>query len=270
MNPLPSFRSSLLVPATTLLLSLVPALSGQEAAVRQAREVYAEVNEAAKSYQLTSKSSEDADGYPLDVKAWKDRQGTVRKLESVRSEDHGSETTEFYYAADGTLVFAYQMVTTENISTGKIVNRAEHRYYFDAGTGALVQWLDPEKNPVRPDDPSFAPQADLVRSVEAQSRALVAAGSAAPREKILGEGKTTGVFRGIEQGDYFYLRLGVAKDEEQSFMILRSEGFLREVTENPDRYLGQKLTAHWQEKVIFIPEAGGDQQVTVCVQVERP
>jgi len=264
----PCFRP--LLPALALLVVLAPVLSAQDAAVKLAKQVYAEVNAAAKSYQVASQEGEDADGFPLLVKAWSAQDGTLRKMETVRSDDHGSETTEFYYSPTGELVFAFQMVTTERVDTGKVVSLVEHRYYFDAGNGAMVQWLDPEKKPVSLSDPGFGPQQDLVLGVEAQSRALFPNLAASPAEKVISEGKTVGVFQGIEQGDYFYLRLAVAEGEERSFMILQTEGLLHDLAENPDGYVGQKLIVQWQEKVIHIPEAGGNEQVTVCVRVARP
>jgi hypothetical protein len=157
--------------ATVLLLMAVPALPAQEAAVKLAKAVYAEVGEA-KGLTLRSKSAEDENGYPLDAKVWKNAEGVIRKLETVRSEDHGSETTEFYYSEAGKLVFAFQVITTESIETGKITARVEHRYYFEAQSRKMVQWLASEKKPVSAASAEFADQEGLVLGVESQGRAL--------------------------------------------------------------------------------------------------
>jgi hypothetical protein len=154
-----------------MAFTVVPALPAQEAAVKLAKAVYAEVGEA-KGLAVRSKDGEDENGYPLAAKIWKSAAGVIRKMETVRSEDHGSETTEFYYTAEGKLVFAFQVVTTENIETGKVVARVEHRFYFDAKSGNMVQWLDSEKKPVPAASAEFADQETLVRAVESRGRSF--------------------------------------------------------------------------------------------------
>jgi hypothetical protein len=263
--PFTSFASIRIV-ACVVCLSLAQIGQAEEDAVQLAKAVYAEVNAKVPKVKPESRHAEDDNGYPLDAKVWHIDE-TIRKLETVVSEDHGSQTTEFYYTDQGDLVFAFQVTTTERVDTGEVVNRREERFYF-AG-GSLVRWLDSEKQPVSPESEEFGTQEASLTGLEAEGLALFAGDEQAmPEGKLIDEGTTTGTFEGIEQGDYFYLRLSGKDGEEQSFMILRSEGLLNQVANEPDRYLGKKLKVHWQEKVIHIPEAGGNQQVTICVQVE--
>lgn len=250
-------------------LCAFPALAGEEA-ILTARTVYAEVGGKVRGVKPETRQAEDANGYPLDARIWK-LAGVIRKLETVVSEDHGAQTTEFYYTAEAGLVFALQTTTTERVDTGEVVNRREERFYWDAGTGDLVQWLDADKQAVSPVDGEFGVRAAALSDLEAEGLALFAGDElAAAKEKVIDRGTATGVFEGIEEGDYFHLRLRLADGEELTYLILRSEGLLDKVVENPGRYAGKKLKVHWEEKVLDIPEAGGKQQMTVCVRVEQP
>ncbi len=262
-------RASLSTPwllVSLLALFFCDSGQAQENAVQLAKATYAEVNDAVRAVKPESRHAEDDNGYPLDAKVWKINE-TIRKLETVISEDHGSQTTEFYYTKEGGLVFSFQVTTTERVDTGKVVNRREERFYFEGG--ALVRWLDADKQPVSPDEEEFAAQQASLTGLEAEGLALFAGDEQAMTEgKLIKEGSTIGTFAGIEQGDYFYLRLKTSGNEEESYMILQSEGLLDQIASEPDRYVGKKLKVHWQEKVIHIPEAGGSQQMTICVQVE--
>jgi len=257
---------------TCFLVSLVGVwmVSGalaQEAALRRAKAVFAEVSGKVRGVKPESKDSEEANGYPLEAKIWR-MEDAIRKLETVVSEEHGSQTTEFYYTAAGDLVFALQTTTTERVDTGEVVHRRQDRFYWDAGE--LVHWLDAEKQVVSPDAGEFGEREKDLIDLEAESLALFAGDEQAAVGKVIDQGTVTGTFGGIEQGDFFHLRLQLADGEEQTYMILRSEGLLDKVVENPDRYIGKKLKVHWQEKVMHIPEAGGTQQMTICVRVEQP
>ena len=85
--------------------------------------------------------------------------------------------------------------------------------------------------------------------------------------KVMKEGATTGVFQGVEQGDYVYLQVSDG-GKEVSYLVLQAAGLLSEVTDNPEPYRGKTLKFFWQEALVHIPEAGGDQEMTICVKVE--
>jgi len=243
--------------------SLVLGASAQDEAVAIARQVYDEVNGGLAALE-TSKHIEDENGYPVDFKIWQG-QGIIRKLSCEAAGDHGVEITEYYYTKSGDLVFVYRMTTTERID-GTPVSKAEERYYFDQGK--LVRWLDAEKKEVDPKGELFVgEQADLLALQEQGLASFGPGGDVAKVVKVMKEGATTGVFQGIAQSDYFHLQVS-AGGIETSYLVLGSEGLLAEVVENPERYRGKTMKFFWQEALVLIPEAGGQQEMTVCVKVE--
>ncbi len=80
---------------------------------------------------------------------------------------------------------------------------------------------------------------------------------------------STGVFAGIEQGDYFYLKLKPSSGEEESFMILDDGNGLKAFVDKPKKFMGKKIRVEWQEREVEIPEAGGKIQTKVAVGAKK-
>ncbi|HLP57228.1 MAG TPA: hypothetical protein VK186_00290 [Candidatus Deferrimicrobium sp.] len=69
--------------------------------------------------------------------------------------------------------------------------------------------------------------------------------------------KDEGIFRGISQGDYYYVNITDNNGIEHGFMIL--EGFVGQKDidfENPMKQAGKKCRFTWMRQKNFIPEAG--------------
>jgi len=248
----------------TLHFCFILSLSAQEGAVATARQVYDEVNGGLNALR-TSKHIEDENGYPVDFTIWQG-EGIVRKLTCESGGDHGVQTTEFYYAKKGELVFVYRLTTTERIDGTPVSEGGESRTDFDQG--ALVKWLDAEKKEVDPKGEPFSGEEAELLGLQEQGLAAFGLGEDVAKViKVMKEGATTGVFQGVEQGDYFYLQVA-SGGKEASYLVLQAEGLLSEVMENPERYSGKTMKFFWQEAVLHIPEAGGEQEMTVCVKVE--
>ena len=81
-------------------------------------------------------------------------------------------------------------------------------------------------------------------------------------------GKTTGTFKGIEQGDYAHFILSDAKKKETRFFILRPDPSVDAVVDKPERFTGRLCRVQWTESMEDVPEAGGKIAVRQIVHVE--
>lgn len=243
------------------------------------REVYATINQQAKTYRKQTVQAEVPDlPYTVEVVGWFDQNNFLRKI-STSEEDHGVVRDSEYYFDGAEMIFAYQVTRTPT-SGGAGASRQEDRFYFR--DGVLFKWLDAHKSPVPSDSRIFMEQEEILRhQVPAFMQALgvspagvfadmsPGAGSdppspgGAPAKERLTEGR----FQGIEQGDYFYLQIAPAGAEPQSLMILRADGF-EYLVENPEAYLNRTIRVRWQREEVSIPEAGGAVPMDVVKGVE--
>ena len=237
------------------------------------RALYSEINGALKT-MAQKRFTVDLPGAPVEPEgtAWISG-GMARKIRIVYPSDHGQMVQDFYYSPGADLpklMFVYEVITTQTVN-GTDSSGRENRYYFQ--DGQMIRWLDEDRRAVPTDIQDFTDREQEV--MEASSMALEALGATG------GSGKTgtntqsgtagpvtetTGVFMGIESGDYSYLLLKSGK-KEISYMILETDAALDRLVANPDRYTGRTITVLWQTAQENIPEAGGMQTVTKAVSV---
>jgi len=250
-------------------LGFVLTLSAQEPdAVAFARKVAGEIDSGLAGLKSSEKHEEDENGYPLDCRVW-DGGGTIRKLQTGEGGEHGSITTSFYYAETGDLVAAQRETTTETID-GKFVSKREDRFTFSEGK--LIGWEDGAQAAVDPKSESFSQEETALIALQVRGLALFGFGpieDAAKVVKILKEGQSTGQFKGLEEGDYFYLQVAVG-GEDQSYLILRASGLLEQIVEQPEAFVGKSVLISWQQAMVHIPQAGGEQEMLVVEDVELP
>jgi hypothetical protein len=250
-------------------LGFVLTLSAQEPdAVAFARKVAGEIDSGLAGLKSSEKHEEDENGYPLDCRVW-DGGGTIRKLQTGEGGDHGSITTSFYYAETGDLVAAQRETTTETID-GKFVSKREDRFTFSEGK--LIGWEDGAQAAVDPKSESFSQEETALIALQVRGLALFGFGpieDAAKVVKVLKEGQSTGQFKGLEEGDYFYLQVAVG-GEDQSYLILRASGLLEQIVEQPEAFVGKSVLISWQQAMVHIPQAGGEQEMLVVEDVELP
>ena len=250
-----------------LALGLVLTLSAQEPdAMAFARKVAGEIDAGLAGLKSSEKHEEDENGYRLDCRVW-DGGGTIRKLQTEEGGEHGSVTTSFYYAENGDLVSAQRETITETIA-GKFVSKREDRFTFSEGK--LIRWEEGTQEVVDPKSESFSDEETALIALQVRGLALFGFGpieDAAKVVKVLKEGQSTGQFKGIEEGDYFYLQVTVS-GEDQSYLILRASGLLEEVVEHPEAFVGKSVLITWQQAMVHIPQAGGEQEMLVVEDVE--
>ncbi len=237
------------------------------------KRVYAEVNDNLAGMEKQAFEL-DMPGAPVpaEVTAWSD-DGDVRKLRVVYPGDHGDTTDEFYFEANdagGQLLFVYESVVTQAID-GSNASTSENRYYFDGGR--LFLWLDGDRRKVTPGSDAFVrAEQDLIETSDAALAELSGKGGSSGQgaAPVAGDAQQlTGVFTGLEVGDYTYLKLD-AGGEERSFMILDTDDAIEALLADPSAYEGRKLTITWQTSEQDIPEAGGKIEVDQLLSVSLP
>jgi hypothetical protein len=80
--------------------------------------------------------------------------------------------------------------------------------------------------------------------------------------------ETTGVFVGIEQGDYFYFKVKTDSGEEKSFMVLNPDEIYSKIEAESANFQGKKVKVYWQAKKQNIPEAGGEIDIQEYIKAE--
>lgn len=259
-RPLFAHRPARLLLGAVLLIPLLLGAPGSRAAdpTAEHRAVYAEVNDSLGSMQKATFALDLADApVPAEGTVWL-QTGQVRKIRLVFPGDHGDSLQEYYYRPGADLLFVYEAVTTQSISGGSATLQ-ENRYYFQ--DGRMFRWVAPDRQPVAVKSADFRErEQDLLNLSSLALDATDSAGTAAPARE------TTGIFTGIESGDYSYLLLKTGSGEE-SYMILQTDDALDRLLADPDRYIGKRITVLWQTAREDIPEAGGRVEVTKALSV---
>ena len=75
-----------------------------------------------------------------------------------------------------------------------------------------------------------------------------------------------GTFLGLEQGDYVHFLIHTQKGDESFFINLKSPS-IKQVTENPSRFIGKKCTVKYLETKQQFPEGGGEYDVQLLEEV---
>ncbi len=214
------------------------------------RKVYAEIQESAGKMKEAVVTTE-VDGLGFELKGWREGDDLRKIVARVPGED--GDGSEEYYFKDGALLFVFRHYAAA-AEDGKQGAQVENRFYFK--NGALFKWLGSDKQPVSPKSEDFQYEDARLKEVSA---IFVAAFDKKPVAVVAAE--MTGVFLGIEEGDYFHWRMKDRKGEEVSFFILKQEPSVDAVLEKPEDFVGKRCTVTWKKSMETIPEAGGEMEV---------
>jgi hypothetical protein len=223
------------------------------------RKIYAEINEQQSRY-AKSQANFAEDGVDFRVKGFS-QNGTLRKIEVEVLGEHGSGNHE-YYLENGLPLFVYVVTKTQDFN-GKVTDRYEDRYYFR--NGVLFKWLDFEKKPVDPTSGEFQQEGQYFSE---NTQKFIRSLAAKPAPKAPAGNVTTGVFTGIEEGDYFHWMMRPQGGEIVTFFILNTTPAIDAAIANPGQFLGKSCRVTWRSKVMNIPEAGGNIDITEILGVQ--
>lgn len=244
------------IPFLLACLSIaMPSLAQEDTALH--RKVYAEI-EGAVGKMKRSEVMTDVDGLEFQLQAWHD-EGGIRKIVARVPGEDGDGSEEYYYK-DGVLVFVFRHYAAA-AADGKKGAQVEDRFYLK--DGALFKWLGSDKQPVSPKAEEFKIEAERLASL---SETFTAAFDKKPVAAVAAE--MTGVFLGIEEGDYAHWRMKDAKGEEISFFILRPEPSVETALEAPEKFVGKACKVTWKKSMENIPEAGGEMEIEQILGVK--
>ncbi len=240
-----------------LLISVTSVLAQDDA--KHHRAVYAEINDNLNSYKKIKTVFRDGE-LEFQLESWWDNDA-VRRIDSrVAGED--GDGNEEYYIEDGKLLFAfryYRAMSAEEGAKGVLV---EDRFYFN--DGQMFKWIGTDKKLVSKEDEIFQVEAErlttnLASFLSALEREM------SPATAVT---QTSGMFQGIEQGDYGHWNMEDSNGNADSFFILQPDETLDEVLANPEVFVGRKCTVKWKTSKENIPEAGGILEVKQILSVE--
>lgn len=239
----------LFIPILLLCLPIAGRLTAQDDTAVQ-RKVYSEIQESVgKMKQATATS--DVDGLEFELQGWREGDDLRKIVARVPGED--GDGSEEYYFKDGALLFVFRHYAAA-AEDGKKGVQVENRFYLK--DGALFKWLGSDKQPVSPKSEDFQYENARLKEVSA---IFVAAFNKKPVVAVAAE--MTGVFLGIEEGDYSHWRMKDGKGEEVSLFILQPEASVDAVLEKPEDFVGKRCTVTWKKSMETIPEAGGEMEV---------
>jgi len=251
MRPLPILLAGLLLIGSPALLAQVD--------TAHHRKVYAEINRKADAMdqvelEFTEENTE------VTVTGWS-QQDELRKISVLLLGDHGRAVEE-YYLEDGKPLFIHTVTTTEELDGGKVVARVENRYYFEGDR--MIQWLNAKKESVAPDSDEYKQEASALLDSFHNFEKLLRED---PADEAVAQ-QVEGVFKGIEQGDYFHWNMTNEKGEEVSFFILNAGDKVDEVLNDADAYIGRRCRVSYVTGMVEIPEAGGKMEISQITGVE--
>jgi hypothetical protein len=238
-------------------IQLLPA----QAETAHHREVYAEINKNADTYKRVT-AKEETEHASVDLSGWTDG-GALRKIVATVNGEHGTGSEE-YYIEDGRPLFVYTVYNTEDPGTGKVVARVEDRYYFKGD--AMIKWLSGKEEPFEPGSRDFKMIAESVHADALRYIAIL--GKKAGAEPVAAAQYATGVFKGIEEGDYFHWQITGKDGTEVSYFILKPDATMQKALDDPKAFIGRKCRVKYLTSVEDIPEAGGKMEITRITGVE--
>lgn len=244
-----SSMKSIYLSILTFCLPLAGFVNAQEDTAMH-RKVYSEIQEGADKMKQ-EKATAEIDGLEFELNGWR-QDGKLRKIVArVPGED--GDGSEEYYFNDGNLLFVFRQYAAA-AEDGKKGAQVEDRFYLKGG--ALFKWLGYDKQPVPIEDETFKLEGERLAEL---STAFVAAFDKKPAPAVAAE--MTGVFLGIEEGDYSHWRMKNEKGEEISLFILKPEPSVEAVMDKPDGFVGKPCKVTWKKSMETIPEAGGKIEV---------
>ncbi len=241
--------TSWILPALAACVLYAAASHAQEADVSGQRKIYQEINARVKSMTKLS-ATVPGDGGEVSVTGWLDG-GELRKI--TAKPGIGGPGFDEFYLDGGHPVFVFSTIRKE--SGGSV----EERIYLN-GEGEIVKWLS--------GDQSFVPHSEDCESMAGRVRDDARRFAAALRPGKAEARTATGVFTGIEQGDYAHWTMRESDGTERSFFMLQTDAALDRVVENPEKYEGRACRVRWERRKEDIPEAGGPMEVDVLLGVE--
>jgi hypothetical protein len=231
---------------STLLFSLhVAETANAQDDTATHRKVYAEI-EAAEGKMKQVKATTEVDGLEFELKGWREGKELRKIVARVPGED--GDGSEAYYFKGGELLFVFRQYAAA-AEDGKKGAQVEDRFYLK--DGALIKWLGSDKKAVSPGSEDFKLEG---QRLEELSAAFVAALDEKPVAAAAVE--MTGVFLGIEEGDYAHWRMKDGKGGEVSFFILKPEASVEAVLENPEKFVGKRCRVTWKKSMESVPVAG--------------
>lgn len=242
----------------SLLLAATAVLHAQ-ADTAYHRKIYAEINDQQSTY-AKSQSNFSEEGVDFRVKGFS-KNGTLRKIEVEVLGEHGTGYHE-YYLENGLPLFVYTLTKTQDFR-GKVTDRYEDRYYFR--NGVMFKWLDFEKKAVNPASVQFQQEGQFY-SQNAQK--FIRSLTSKPAPKAPAGNVTTGVFTGIDEGDYFHWMMRPQGGEIISFFILNTTPAIDAAIANPGQFLGRNCRVTWRNTSIESPGAGGNIDITEILGVQ--
>lgn len=220
------------------------------------RKVYAEIQESVAKMKETVVTTE-VDGLEFQLQGWSDDGGLRKIVARVPGED--GDGSEEYYLKDGVPMFVFRHYAAA-AEDGKKGAQVEDRFYLK--DGVLFKWLGSDKQPVSPKAEDFKFEGERLAEL---GKVFVAAFDKKP---VAVAADVTGVFLGIEEGDYAHWRMKDAKGNEVSFFILRPEASVEAVLENPEKFVGKACQVTWKKSMEDIPEAGGEMEIEQIIGVK--
>lgn len=87
--------------------------------------------------------------------------------------------------------------------------------------------------------------------------------------KVISEGETIGYFVAVSYGDYEHFEIKDIDGKEDSFFISESvdDNLLTKFKDNKT-YAGKKIKVIWNTVDIYMPEAGGNMEITVMMDLK--
>jgi len=220
------------------------------------RKAYSEINAAIPQMKLV-KGSVDVDGLTFELNGWKDEGGLRKVVSRVPGED--GDGSEEYYWKDGELIFVFRHYEAA-AEDGKKGVQMEDRFYLR--DGKLFKWLGTDKQAVSPKREDFALEAERLTELSGQF-----ASSLGAKKKAGVQAEVTGVFMGIEEGDYAHWLMKNGKGEEVSFFILNPDDSVDAVMKAPESFVGKSCRVTVKKSMETIPEAGGKMEVEQVLKV---
>jgi hypothetical protein len=239
-----------------LLFSLIATATSfaQNVDTTRHKAIYADINARAESMDKQGALVDGRDG-EVKLTGWLDG-GEVRKI-TASPGIMGAGFDEIYLE-NGQPVFVFMSYKSEAGA------KMEDRVYLE--DGSIVKWLSTDKTfvPHSTDAEAIGERlaVDVPNFVAALGGRASGGGGAGEGEKT-----TSGVFTGIDQGDYAHWKMTTRDGEELSFFILRTDEAIERVLNDPQEYEGRSCRVTWQTRKENIPEAGGVMEIDVLTGV---
>jgi hypothetical protein len=243
-----------------ILVSQIQPLPAQ-AETAHHRKIYAEINENANTYKQVT-AEDETEHASVKLSGWADA-GSLRKIMATVNGEHGTGSEE-YYIEDGRPLFVHTVYNTEDPGTGKVAARVEDRYYFKGD--AMIKWLSGKEEPFEPGSQDFKMIAESVHADALRYIAIL--GKKAGAEPVVAAQYATGVFKGLEEGDYFHWQITGKDGTDVSFFILKPDVAMQKVLDDPGAFIDRKCRVKYVTSEEDIPEAGGKMEITQITGIE--